>query len=327
MLGRIENDNKRNENVSRIISAYPGYMKDYVKRFESRTAATKEKYVRNIIDFLRYVENDGRYNIKTLEELSKIKTSFINGYLYSINSLSPVTRANRLASIKDFFDFMCEDEYIENNPCNKVKPPKIEENINVVSMTPEEIAHVKDRVYNGNENETSREKARRENWRSRDLAVITLGCQTGLRVSSITEINIEDINFAEKKIVVVVKGNKTRECAISDKTIEAIKRWMVDREKLLNGSKCSALFISNRKSRISVDTVSRIVERGASDLNKHITPHKMRSSCATNLYNATGDIYLVQTVLGHSNIKNTRRYAKVEDEKLNNAASILDNMY
>ena len=327
MKGRDENDSKRNMAVLRIIESAPYYMRDYINGFTNKTTATKRTYVTNIMMFLEYVRKDGRYNINDIESVAKIRTSFINGYMGSIENLNPATRANRLASIKDFFDFLYADNYIDRNPCDRVNPPRVDENINVISMTPEEINHMKDRVAHGFDEETSREKARRENWRTRDYAIVTLGCATGLRVASITEINLEDIDFENKKILVVTKGDKKRECCIGESTISAIKSWMSDRSELLGNAKCSALFISDRKTRISTDTVRRIVKRGTADLDKHITPHKMRSSCATNLYNATGDIYLVQTVLGHANIRNTRRYTKVDDSNMRNAASILDNMY
>lgn len=326
MRGRYEHDEKWNATANKIIIGCPGYMSDYIKRFASRTASTKVNYVRKVLEFLAFVKADGRYDIENIESVAKIKTSYINGYMESINNLAPVTRANKLAAIKDFFDFLCEDEYIEVNPCSRVKPPKVEENIHVVSMTPEEISHVKDRVKNGFAEETDLEKTRREKWRSRDLAIVTLGCSTGLRVSSITEINLEDIDFDNNVITVVVKGNKTRECIVGNNTMDVIKSWIKDRNEIMNGIDCNALFVSDRKGRISTCTVTRIVERGAGDLNKHITPHKMRSSCATNLYNATGDIYLVQEVLGHSNIKNTRRYAAVSNQKRQKAADILDKL-
>lgn len=328
MKGRVENDNKRNCVVIRLLTNYPNYMKDYIKRFSSRTSSTKENYVRRIIEFLDYVKKDKRYDINSLESLAKIKPSYINGYMETQNYLTPGSRAGKLAAIKDFFDYLVEDEYMLMNPCDRVKPPKVEENINVISMDKTEIGHMKDRVKNGFSQETSLEKARRADWRLRDLAIVTIGCQTGLRVSSITEINMEDIDFENKTVTVVVKGNKTKEIKLGNNTINAIKEWMIQRELLLKEKNisCDALFISDRRCRISAKTVSRIVERGTSDLDKHITPHKMRSSCATNLYEATGDIYLVQNQLGHSNIKNTRRYAKVSDAKMRNAADILDNL-
>ena len=326
MKGRLEHDAKRETVILKLLATQPGYMRDYAKRFGSKTVSTKENYIRKVIEFLNYVRSDGRFDVTNLESLAKIKPSYINGYMELKKDMAPVTRANKLAAIKDFFDFLCDDEYIDNNPCNRIKPPKVEENIHVVSMTPDEINHVKNRVKNGFDGETSLEKARREKWRSRDLAIVTLGCSTGLRVSSITEINLEDIDFDKNIITVVVKGNKTRECVVGKNTMETIKSWINDRKEIMNGSDCNALFVSDRKTRISTCTVTRIVERGAGDLNKHITPHKMRSSCATNLYNATGDIYLVQEVLGHSNIKNTRRYAAVSNQKRQKAADILDNL-
>lgn len=72
--------------------------------------------------------------------------------------------------------------------------------------------------------------------------------------------------------------------------------------------------------------IAEIIKRNTINIDKHITPHKMRSTCATNLYEKTNDIYLVQEVLGHKNIANTRRYARMSEEKKKNAADIMDKL-
>ena len=78
---------------------------------------------------------------------------------------------------------------------------------------------------------------------------------------------------------------------------------------------------------MSVDAVEKRFVQIAEGTGKKLTPHKMRATCATRLYEQTGDIYLVQQQLGHKNIKNTERYAKVSDQKMTEAANILNNLF
>ena len=108
--------------------------------------------------------------------------------------------------------------------------------------------------------------------------------------------------------------------------IEIIKIWLCDREKLLKNDNCEALFISAKQQRIGVNTIRDMLKKYTYNIDKKITPHKLRSTAATNLYDATGDIYLVADVLGHHNIQNTKRYAKVSNSKKEFAADTLSKL-
>ena len=157
----------------------------------------------------------------------------------------------------------------------------------------------------------------------RDNCIITIGCATGLRVSAIVNIDIEDIDFDNQTIKVVEKGNIERIINIGPNTIQAIRDWMEERYKRV-GNNSGPLFVSNKKSRISVRTVQEMIQKATQDFDKHITPHKMRSTCAMKLYNKTGDIYLTAEQLGHKNLRNTMKYAKASEEKRKDAALLLD---
>ena len=160
-------------------------------------------------------------------------------------------------------------------------------------------------------------------YANRDLCIITLGCATGLRVSAIRNIDIEDIDFNSKIIHVIEKGNKKRDICIGDNTIRIIKTWMEDRQRIY-GNNSGALFMSQKKNRMAVRTIEEMIHNAAKGIDKHITPHKMRSTCAMRLYEKTGDIYLTAQQLGHENISNTMKYAKATEERRREAAELLD---
>ena len=109
--------------------------------------------------------------------------------------------------------------------------------------------------------------------------------------------------------------------------MEKIIAWLADREKYFSNCRSNALFVSQRGLRLSDDMVAerlREYSKGATD--KHVTPHVMRHSCATNLYEQTGDIYLCAKQLNHKNVSTTQRYAELSKEKQKKAANILDDL-
>lgn len=318
MNGRQENDRKIENSILDTLKDTYDILSDYYYSLSDKTPATKRQYIQRNIRFLKHIE----YN-DDIKVFKSIRPSDINKYMAEIkydeegNERSVSARAGILFAISNFFNFLVIEGYVSENVCDKVNPPKITQEKDVVAMTPDEVREVEGNI---------RRWAKRK-WRSRDLALFMLGCATGLRVSSIQEINVSDIDLDNNKITVTEKGNKVRTCFISDEIKRYIQDWIEDRKEILGNVDIDALFISNRLSRISTNTIRNNIEYYTSSLDKKITPHKMRSTCATNLYEATGDIFLVQNLLGHKNITNTRRYAKMSEKKLSEAADVLGKMY
>lgn len=317
MTGRQEHNLKIEKKIQNLLIGAPQYLINYSYNFDNKTATTKKAYLRYVMDFCDFFKD---------RDIMTLKKSDINKYMDFIkfdsegNENGVSIRNARLAGVKDFYKFLVEDGYITDSPCVNVKPPREYEEKEIIAMTPEEMQTLMDNVRNGMGN--SHAKNRQKNWMHRDLSIIMLGCTTGLRCSAITEIDVDDVDFENNTIKVVEKGNKIRTIYVSTNTIEVIKQWLKDRESL-GGNVTKALFISNRRQRISQKCVSELLAKYTANLSKKITPHKMRSSCATNLYDKTGDIYLVQEVLGHKNIANTRRYARMSEEKKIHAADIM----
>ena len=188
-------------------------------------------------------------------------------------------------------------------------------------MTPDEVGRIKKAIRSGNN--------RQKKFIDRDIAIVELGCATGLRVSAIINIDIKDIDFNEKSIWVIEKGHKRKQIYFGKNTESALKNWIEKRNEIIGNSTEEALFITKLKTRMSREAVGDMLRSAAKEagINKKITPHKMRSTCGMNLYGATGDIYLTQNVLGHSNIKNTMIYVKATEEQKKKAANTLDSLY
>lgn len=325
MKGRQENNIKNENKAVEIAAAYPILTNYYYSIGDSMTPMSKKIYCQYIKKFLDFLQSR---NIKT--DIDGMKTItpdvinlFMNASKYSDKGkeLSISYRNTMLAAVNNFFLYLVDSNYINVNPCNKVKKVKGSLEKEVVFLEDGMIDKVKTAIEQEDSNYVS------PAMRCRNKLLFTLGVRTGLRETSISEINLEDIDFEEKKITVTEKGNKTREIYIGDNTIAAIKEWLPYRAKILNGTECDALFVSTRrKKRLAVNTITDIVKKYSSMAGQAITPHKMRSTCAVNLYNKTGDIYLTALQLGHKNISNTRRYAIATAERRRNAANILDNI-
>ena len=322
MTGRQEN-NLKNEKHLRDIVADSVLLQDYVNYVgDSITPLSKITYSNVIKHFLGYADSRGIQN--NYENISKIDVFFINRYMnfvkYGVNGkeLSASTRNAKLAAINSFFSFLVDAGYMDENPCSKIKKIKGSQEKDVVYIEDSIIEKMRDLIDKSDYP---------DGMKVRDKLILSIGLRTGLRETALTEINLEDIDWGQRKITVTEKGNVTRDVYVGENTLVEIREWLPYRERMLAGTPCSALFISaRRKKRISADRVISIITKYSEMAGKRITPHKMRSTCAVNLYNKTGDIYLTATQLGHKNISNTRRYAKPTESRQRNAAFLLDNL-
>lgn len=330
MKGRQETNLKTELSINRLLTNAPTVVSEYALCFTRNTMATKAQYIRCVLDFLKYLKERG-YDVDNAKGFQNIQKRQIVEYMehirYRVKNGVKIenkesTRAMRLFAIAHFFDFLVENEYVDKNPCDKVEKPKSSEEKEVIAMTEEETTQLKYNIKEGAG--THRAVICQKPWKNRDLALITLGCSTGLRVTSMCEINVSDVDFNNLSIIVTEKGNKTRTCYIGENTAQILKDWLEDRSRLLGEKEEEALFISNQRKRISSKSVERIVTKYSYNMKKKITPHKLRSTFATGLYEKTGDIYLVQEAIGHKNITNTRRYAKVSENKRRSAANLMD---
>ena len=161
----------------------------------------------------------------------------------------------------------------------------------------------------------------------RDIAIITLFLGTGVRVSECVGLDLKDVNFRENSIRIIRKGGNESILYFGSEVEKALLDYIEGPRVTAAAQAASgeekALFFSLQKKRISVHAVQNLVEKYAKEFvpQKKITPHKLRSTFGTNLYQETGDIYLVADVLGHADVGTTRKhYAAMKDENRRKAA-------
>lgn len=329
MNGRKELELVKENKINEMLKNNPDILRAYSYSFTSKEVTTKKAYIGYVICFLRFLKDEIKIDIDNIESYREIRPYHINQFMEHIkytngkeNGVS--IRAAKLYAVSNFFEFLIDNGYVDSNPCQRIKAPKNNNEKEVVAMDLDEIKTLEDNIIQGVG--SHRSKMRNKKWINRDLAIVMLGCSTGLRVSAIIQINIEDINLSQHKIRVVEKGGVGKYVYIGEKVEQQLLDWIQDRELILGDNQCSALFISNQKKRMTTETVRQIIKRNTYNIDKNITPHKMRATCATRLYERTGDIYLVREQLGHSNISNTRRYTKISAKRKIEAANILDSI-
>ena len=326
-------DQKNVVKLRELIEDLPSYVKDFFRGIDSQTSSrTRIAYAYDLRVFYRYLhENNPSFAKKevkdiSLEDLQSLKPLDIEEYLdyvrvyssqnanFRSNDLSAIKR--KLASLRSFYKYYYQKELITYNPVALVAMPKMREK-NIVRLDADEVSDLLDHVDNG-EQLTKRQLAWHERSRVRDLAMMTLMLGTGIRVSECVGLNINDVDFKNDSISIFRKGGKEVTVYFGDEVEAALKDYMRERKTIIaeTGHE-NALFLSSQKKRMTTRTVENMVKKYTQTVttSKNITPHKLRSTYGTNLYRATGDIYLVADVLGHSDVNTTKKhYAAIDDD-------------
>lgn len=258
----------------------------------------KSSDIESYLEFLKYYEKDGK--------------TFVN-YERSIK--------RKLCSIRSMYKYFHTNQLIEHNPSAQVNMPKIHEKA-IVRLDVNEVAQLLDNVESGNL-ATKKQQEVAKKLGTRDLALLTLLLGTGIRVSECVGLDIKDVDFNNERIKVVRKGGYESYVYFGDEVAEELNNYLLERKNIITlpGHE-NALFLSSQKRRMCVRSVEKLVKKYASTVTtiKKITPHKLRSTYGTTLYQETNDIYLVADVLGHNDVNTTRKhYADLVDENRRNA--------
>ena len=297
---------------------------DYNITILNKSPNTVKEYNYDIVNFLKYIKSGKNSNNfketiisnMTVNELKGIKLEDIHSYIaYMATYLNskPTTRARKVASIKTFFTYLARKvKLIENNPAQYLETPKLGKRI------PKYLSLDESRKLL----DVSQDENNRNN--KRDFAITTVFLNCGMRLSELVGINITDISFNECKLNVIGKGNKERTIYLNKACINAINDYLEARPKVAvkNNSK-DALFLSERKERISNRTVQAIIRKellkAGLDINKY-SVHKLRHTAATLMYQyGNVDIRALQELLGHESISTTEIYTHVDDIQVRNA--------
>ena len=216
---------------------------------------------------------------------------------------------------------MYKKERIKENVTTKIDVPKINDK-EIIRLDINEVVKMLNLAENG-EGFTKNQKAFFEKTKERDFAMLSLFLGTGIRISELVGLNIKDFNFEDNSFVVTRKGGNRMILYYSNEVKTALINYLNYRkEKDKNISDDEPFFISLQNKRINVRSVENLVKKYAKVVTplKKITPHKLRSTFGTNLYQETKDIYVVAEVLGHKDINTTRKHYAALSENIRREA-------
>jgi site-specific recombinase XerD len=320
------------------LASLPPYCKQYFIAVEPNTQSrTRLAYAYDLACFFDYLHENNpickkmAINEIPLSVLDQLTPMDIEEYLYSLKVYEKdgVAHTNeergikrKLASLRSFYNYFFKNELLENNPAVKVGTPKIHDKT-IIRLDIDEVAMLLDEVESG-ESLTERQRKYHERTKTRDLALLTLMLGTGIRVSECVGLNILDVDLKNNGIKVHRKGGAEVIVYFGDEVRTALCDYLTERQEITAASGHeNALFLSMQNKRISVRAVENLVKKYAKLVTnlKKITPHKLRSTYGTSLYQETGDIYLVADVLGHKDVNTTRKhYAALEEDRRRQAA-------
>lgn len=303
---------------------------DYTMTILNKSPNTVKEYNYDLATFLKFIKirfnltQEDNFSLITIKDIDintikKITLDDIHAFLSYLTTTyhsKAATRARKASSIRVFFNYLCaKANLIEQNPAQNLETPKLDKRLpKYLSLEDSK------KLLNATQNEDNRNM-------ERDYAIITLFLNCGMRLSELVGININDIDFSENKMTVIGKGNKERTIYLNKACIRAIHEYLDVRPKdgiktdKLNSRK--ALFLSERRERISKRTVQHIVDKELTaaglDTKKYST-HKLRHTAATLMYQyGNVDIRALQEVLGHESISTTEIYTHVANKQARDA--------
>lgn len=333
----MKNENyytKRNiqdiDKISELLNELPSFCEDYFIGIESRTSCqTRLKYAYDLRIFFDYLCKRKYKNFQitelTLEHLEAIShhdIEFFLGYLshYRYNgkqlSCDERAKARKLSAVRALCKYFFNKGMIEVDNATKVPTPKLHEK-EIIRLDADEVSDLIHVAETGN-GLTRHATGYHNKTRVRDTAILTLFLGTGIRISELVGLDNDSFDFKENSFIVTRKGGNQAILFFSDEVKYALQEYMAEKS---NDPKIPAnepaFFLSMQYKRINVRSVEILVKKYSKMVTplKKITPHKLRSTYGTRLYNSTNDIYVVADVLGHRDVNTTKRhYAAITEE-------------
>ena len=273
-------------------------MQEHINRFIRYLEVERGVSAHTVRAYRKDLEEFSAYAAAKPENMDLIDIrGFIAGQINK--GLSKITVSRRLSSIRSFFKYLHREGYITANPAKLVSNPKIPKMLprylsvdDVFSLIerPEGIGFIT----------------------VRDRAILELLYSSGLRVSELSGLNVDDLTIRESLVKIRGKGKKERIVPVGSKAIGAVKSYLV--ERMLRKSRDKALFLNRLGTRLTDRGVRRIVVKyaRASAMTGHVGPHVLRHSFASHLLQGGADLRVIQELLGHASLSTTQKYTHLD---------------
>lgn len=272
------------------------------KNYSEYTVINYQKDLTDFCDFLKEI-----VMLSKVEEITPLEIRRYLAYLHE-KKYRRTTIARKITCLRSFFKYLYQQQIIEVNPINNIQTPRLEKRLPVFLYLEELEVLVE--MPQGN-----------SSLECRDKAILETIYATGMRVSELVGLNMEDLSFLGGFIRVLGKGKKERIIPLGSKARDALEKYFsMAKKEIINFHQepTSPIFINKYGTRLTDRSVRRIIEKYSKkmQLDKKVTPHVLRHSFATHLLDAGADLRAVQEMLGHVDISTTQIYTHVTKERL-----------
>ena len=284
--------------MEKQITSFLGFIENDKKLSDN----TLQSYRRDIVQYKNYIEqNDMNY--------AKVSNEDIKDYLQYLNDMNKKssTISRNLASIRLFYQYLLRNSKVKADPTEGIHSPKIEKRVPSI-LTSQEVSLLLEQPKNIDLKGI------------RDKAMLEFAYATGMRVTEIISLNIEDVNI-EEGYVTCKTGSKERNIPLGKLSLKALEEYIQDsRPILIKAESEKALFVNINGRRLTRQGFWKIVKfyKEQAHITKEITPHVLRHSFATHLLQNGAELKAIQTMLGHSDIASTQVYMQFQDESIRN---------
>lgn len=327
-----ERDDKTLERINELLDNLPDFIGEYENHISDSTAAlTREHYIRDITQFFDYICKELKYSSRydvTIQTLSELSVRFLDSYSKHLSNhnakgestvMKKTTKCRRLSAVRSLYQYLYDTDQIPQNQMQKIRTPKLDEE-EIIRLEDDEVDDLLDAITSGKGTELSkRAKSYNEIQSLRDVTIVSMLLNTGMRVSELVGLDIDDLDLKRFSVRIIGKGHENYSTLYYNNDLrELLMHYLTYRNRIEDVKEGSekALFLSSRKSRIGVRAVEKLVKKYSERAEiRKISPHKLRSTYGTKLYSETRDIKAVADALNHKSISTTsRRYVSSSKE-------------
>ena len=268
---------------------------DYLQFEKKLSLNTLNSYKDNLNQFTKYF---GNIDILKLEEKD------IKKFIQDLDKTEQ-TKAHYITVINSFYNFICDENLINKNPCENIRLPKLPKKLPNY-LTIEEVDKLLDVRLD-------------TPLAYRNKAMLELLYSTGVRITELIELKLNNIDFTDELIRVMGKGSKERIIPLGEEAVKYLSLYINQYRNLILKTKTSEyLFINNFGNQITRQGFFKIIKNECKihGIEKNVSPHTLRHSFATHLLNNGADLRIIQELLGHSDISTTQIYTHISKEKI-----------